>query len=138
MLKKKKRKRGRKKKCRHILTCCSIFVNIVNHGLADGNVNCTCGSNKTSRLITFTNSDYHYGAAGGFNTVPRGIIYSGRTVCKMNQQAIFSSQPLYKAVTNKHGTINTGRDLGYWRGGLLCSINLILLQLKKANYTGLL
>lgn len=62
------------------LTCCSIFVNIVNHGLADGDVNCTCESNKTSRLITFTNADYSFGAACGFHEVLKGVIYSGRVV----------------------------------------------------------
>lgn len=49
-------RKRKKKRVLHVLTCCSIFVNIVNHGLADGNVNCTCGSNKTSRLITFTDA----------------------------------------------------------------------------------
>lgn len=67
----------KKKERRHILTCCSIFVNIVNHGLADGNVNCTCGSNKTSRLITFTNSDHRCGAAGGFPAAPGGAACPG-------------------------------------------------------------
>lgn len=67
---------------RHILTCCSIFVNIVNHGLADGNVNCTCGSNKTSRLITFTNSDRGCGTAEDSpppaRKVPRGRHFQRR------------------------------------------------------------
>lgn len=64
-LQKAQRVRGAlRSKCQHIfLTCCSIFVNIVNHGLTDGNVNCTCESNKTSRLITFTNADYDSGTA---------------------------------------------------------------------------
>lgn len=66
--------KGKKKECQHILTCCSIFVNIVNHGLADGNVNCTCGSNKTSRLITFTNSDRGCGAVEDSPSLGRKVL----------------------------------------------------------------
>lgn len=39
---------------------CSIFVNIVNHRLADGSVNCTCGNNMTQRMLLFTAFRWHF------------------------------------------------------------------------------
>lgn len=33
----------------HSPTSCTIFVNIVNQRLADGDVNCTCGNNMTPK-----------------------------------------------------------------------------------------
>lgn len=39
---------------------CSIFVNIVNHRLADGGVNCTCGNNMTQRMLLFTAFRWHF------------------------------------------------------------------------------
>lgn len=39
---------------------CSIFVNIVNHRLADGGVNWTCGNNMTQRMLLFTAFRWHF------------------------------------------------------------------------------
>lgn len=58
-----KRVKSKKKVWAAILTLsgmCSIFVNIVNHRLADGGVNCTCGNNMTQRMLLFTAFRWHF------------------------------------------------------------------------------
>lgn len=40
--------------------CTCVFVNIINHRLADGGVNCTCGINMTQRILLFTNINWRF------------------------------------------------------------------------------
>lgn len=42
------------------LECSRVFVNIINHRLADGGANCTCGNNMTQRILLFTNVNWHF------------------------------------------------------------------------------
>lgn len=42
------------------LECSSVFVNIINHRLADGSANCTCGNNMTRRILLFTDVNCHF------------------------------------------------------------------------------
>lgn len=40
--------------------CPSVFVNVINHRLADGDANCTCGNNMTQRKLLFTDFTWHF------------------------------------------------------------------------------
>lgn len=55
------------------LECSCVFVNIINHRLADGDANCTCGNNMTQRILLFTGFNWHFREAcherGGEKTV---------------------------------------------------------------------